>query len=306
MRRITPARLPETMAFLMRRRALGRLGTIGALAMSQNMYAKSVGIRPPKIVAVGGALTEIVYALEAQSCLVGVDSTSSFPPQAQLLPQVGYARRLSAEGILALSPTSVLATEEAGPEEVLRQISNVGVSVEVMDSEYRFEGLVQRIARIGRLLSCEVKAAALVERLSQEWSEVCLALSHYSAARPRVLFLFAHSASRLMAAGVQTGAHAMIEYAGAINAVAEFTGFKPLTPESLIAARPDVILLTEHGFQTFGDLSSVVKLPGLSQTPAGRSQRIAVMDASLLLGFGPRLPMAVKQLSEQFRTSVIA
>lgn len=306
MRRITPARLPETLAFLMRRRALGHLGTIGALAMSQNIHAKSVNIRPPRIVSVGGALTEIVYALEAQSCLVGVDSTSSFPHQAKLLPQVGYARRLSAEGVLALSPTSVLATEEAGPAEVLRQLSNVGVPVEVMDSGYRFEGLVQRIARIGRLLSCEAKAVALIERLSLEWSEICLSVSHLSTVRPRVLFLFAHSTSRLIAAGTQTGAHAMIEYAGAINATSGFTGFKPLTPESMIAARPDVILLTEHSFQTFGDLSSLLKLPGLSQTPAGRSQRIAVMDASLLLGFGPRLPIAVQQLSEQFRTPVIA
>jgi iron complex transport system substrate-binding protein len=207
---------------------------------------------------------------------------------------------------LALSPTSVLATEEAGPAEVLRQLSNVGVPVDVMDSGYRFEGLVQRIARIGRLLSCEAKAVALIERLSLEWSEICLSVSHHSTVRPRVLFLFAHSTSRLIAAGTQTGAHAMIEYAGAINATSGFTGFKPLTPESMIAARPDVILLTEHSFQTFGDLSSLLKLPGLSQTPAGRSQRIAVMDASLLLGFGPRLPIAVQQLSEQFRTPVIA
>jgi iron complex transport system substrate-binding protein len=306
MRRITPARLPETLAFLMRRRALGRLGTIGALAMSQKIHAKSMSVRPPRIISVGGALTEIVYALEAQSCLVGVDSTSSFPQQAQLLPQVGYARRLSAEGVLALSPTSVLVTEEAGPPEVLRQISAVGVPVEVMDSGYRFEGLVQRIARIGRLLSCEAESVALIERLSLEWSEVCLSASHHSSVRPRVLFLFAHSTSRLMAAGMQTGAHAMIEYAGAINATSGFTGFKPLTPESLIAARPDVILLTEHGFRSLGELSSVLKLPGISQTPAGRHQRIAVMEASLLLGFGPRLPIAVQILSEQFRTSVIA
>jgi iron complex transport system substrate-binding protein len=73
----------------------------------------------------------------------------------------------------------------------------------------------------------------------------------------------------------------------------------------LIAAQPDIILLTEHGFQALGEHASMLKLPGLSQTPAGRAQRIAVMDATLLLGFGPRLPMAVQQLNAQFRTAVI-
>jgi iron complex transport system substrate-binding protein len=121
MRRITPARLPETLAFLMRRRALSRLGTLGALAMSRKIHARSLDVQHPRIVSVGGALTEIVYALDAQACLVGVDSTSGFPSDAQLLPQVGYARSLSAEGILALSPTAVLVTEEAGPAGVLRR-----------------------------------------------------------------------------------------------------------------------------------------------------------------------------------------
>ena len=306
MRRITPARLPETLAFLMRRRALSRLGTLGALAMSRKIHARSLDVQHPRIVSVGGALTEIVYALDAQACLVGVDSTSGFPSDAQLLPQVGYARSLSAEGILALSPTAVLVTEEAGPAGVLRQISAAGVPVEVMDSGYRFEGLLQRITRIGRLLAYESRADELMERLIREWSEVRVPVFESSAVRPRVLFLFAHSVSRLMAGGTQTGAHTMIEYAGAINATADFSGYKPLTPESLIAARPDIILLTEHGFRALGDNSSVLKLPGVSKTPAGRDQRIVVMDTSLLLGFGPRLPTAVQRLIEQFRPSFIS
>jgi iron complex transport system substrate-binding protein len=99
-----------------------------------------------------------------------------------------------------------------------------------------------------------------------------------------------------MAAGVDTGAHAMIEYAGAINATPGFSGYKPLTPESLVAAQPDVVLLTDHGLQVVGDRSAISKLPGMSQTPAGRHQRFAVMDAGLLLGFGPRLPAAVNIL----------
>ena len=303
MRRMTPARLPETLAFLMRRRALSRLGSMGALALSQTIHAGNFKDRFPRIVCVGGALTEIVFALGAQSCLVGVDSTSSFPNEAQQLPQVGYARSLSAEGILALAPTTVLVTEEAGPAGVLRQVSSAGVPVEVMDSGYSFQGLVQRIAHIGRILGCESDAIELIERLRHHWHQVCLSVKTITSHRPRVLFLFAHSANRLVVAGVKTGAHAMIEYAGAINAIADFSGYKPLTPESLIATRPDIMLLTEHGMRALGDLSVVLKLPGVSQTPAGQAQRITVMDAGLLLGFGPRLPMAVQRLNTEFMSS---
>lgn len=102
-----------------------------------------------------------------------------------------------------------------------------------------------------------------------------------------------------MAAGTETGAHAMIEYAGAINACTEFSGYKPLAPESLVAAQPDMLLLTDHGVRALGVLTTVLQLPGMSQTPAGRQRHITVMDASFLLGFGPRMPAAVQSLNAQ-------
>lgn len=300
MRRITPARLPETLAFLMRRRALSRLGTLGALAVSQTLQAKTLTTRTSRLVCVGGALTEIVYALGAQSDLVGVDTTSTFPKQASQLPQVGYARSLSAEGILALAPTTVLVTEEAGPATVLSQLEAAGVPVELLDSAYCFDGLLKRVTRLGQILGCESQADTLVDQLKSEWTQTQTLPSMMRPAPLRVLFLFAHSTNRLMAAGASTGAHAMIEYAGAVNAVTEFTGYKPISPESLVLSRPDILLLTEQSFRALGDVSSVLKIKGMSQTPAGQAQRIVVMEASLLLGFGPRMPQAVRRLHNQF------
>jgi len=306
MRRMTPARIPETLAFLMRRKALRRLGAMGALALSHPLPAKTLQTRPSRLVCVGGALTEIIYALGEEACLVGVDATSSFPHQARLLPQVGYARSLSAEGILALAPTQVLVTEEAGPASVLRQVTAAGVPVELLDSAYSFDGLIQRIMRLGRMLACESQSFILIDQLNSEWSQVQSSPLFPISARPRVLFLFAHTANRLMAAGAQTGAHAMIEYAGATNAATGFTGYKPISPESLVLSSPDVLLFTEHGLRAVGDLQTVLTLQGVSQTRAGQDRRIAVMDASLLLGFGPRMPEAVRRLQAQFHLDSVA
>jgi len=300
MRRMTPARFPETLAFLMRRRALSRLGGIGALAFSQKIHAGNLTHPPQRIVCVGGALTEIVFELGAQSFLVGVDSTSTFPKEALGIAQVGYARSLSPEGILALAPTQVIVTEEAGPAGVLRQVSEAGVPVEVLNSAYRYQGLVKRVARMGRLLGHESEALRLIERLNREWDQVLVSGQADTILPPRVLFLFAHSASRLMVAGAKTGAQSMIEYAGALNAMSGFDGYKSLTPEALVSARPDILLLTEQGYRALGDEATVLNLPGMRQTPAGKFARIVTMEASLLLGFGPRLPFAVRRLQSQF------
>lgn len=51
-----------------------------------------------RIVSLGGDVTEVIYALDAQRQLVAKDSTSTWPAAAQSLPDVGYIRQLNAEG----------------------------------------------------------------------------------------------------------------------------------------------------------------------------------------------------------------
>ncbi len=87
------------------------------------------GAAQEKIVALGGDVTEIVYALGAEDALVARDSTSQWPQQATALPDVGYLRQLNAEGILAMRPTLVLASAQAQPSLALKQVGQSKVNV---------------------------------------------------------------------------------------------------------------------------------------------------------------------------------
>lgn len=253
-----------------------------------------------RIVSVGGGLTEIIYALGAEKELVGVDTTSLYPQAATKLPSVGYARALSSEGILALSPTLVLASEDAGPPAVLRQISTAGVPVTVLSANDQFEGVIERIKRVGAVVDRDAQASQLESQLTQEWQRVRAPILARKTVAPRVLFILSHSPGSVMVGGRGTSADAMISYAGARNAVDGFNGFKPLTPEAVIAAQPDIVLLTEQGMQVVGGVDGVLKLPGLAHTPAGQKRRIVALEAMFMLGFGPRLPQALAALDQVF------
>ena len=61
----------------------------------------------------------------------------------------------------------------------------------------------------------------------------------------------------------------MMHYAGGVNAVQGSKGFKPLNPEALIAAAPDVIVFTEQGLQAIGGVAGALRLPALFE-PAWR------------------------------------
>jgi len=253
-------------------------------------------------VSVGGALTEIVFMLEADNDLVGVDSTSIYPIKAATLPNVGYARQLSAEGVLSLRPSHVLATEEAGPPSVLKQIAAAGPRITTLPDKHRYVGLRQRVLGVGRILERSEAAQLVLDQLDSTWQLVrrqVAAQTAQSLARPvRVMFVLAHSPAQVLVAGAFTAAQAMLSYACATNAVQGFKGYKPLTPEGLIAAQPDCLLLTEQGLQAAGGLEALLKLPGLEHTPAGRSQAVITMDALRLLGFGPRMPETVLALHQ--------
>ncbi|RZI83971.1 MAG: hemin ABC transporter substrate-binding protein [Rubrivivax sp.] len=259
-----------------------------------------------RLVAAGGAITETVFALEAAGQLVGVDTTSTYPQATRNLVSVGYMRTLSAEGVLSLAPTHLLATEDAGPPAVLRQLREAGVKVVVFDGAHRVEGMFGRVTQLGSLLGKEAQAKALLSTLQSDWAA---ALAHAQVGRAqrerllkgrpmRVLFVMSHSLSQVLVAGTDSPADRMIQYIGGQNAASGFSDYKPLTAEAAIAAAPDLILATQQGLKTAGGPGGLLRLPGLADTPAGRAQRVVAMDAPLLLGFGPRLPLAVRQLSD--------
>lgn len=278
-----------------RRQLIRQGGLLAAIALLP-CFTGALAAGTRRIVSVGGGLTEIVFALQAGSDLVGVDTTSLHPASAQKLPSVGYARALSAEGVLALAPTQVIATEDAGPPAVLRQLSASGIAVSVLAANHRFEGLIERVRHVGDLTGRVTQATALQQALQQEWAQARARITRRAGKPARVLFVLAHTPNQIMVAGTETSAHAMLDYAGASNAIHGFSGYKPLTPEAVIAAQPDIVLLTDQGLQAGGGVEGILKLPGLAHTPAGRKRRVIALEAMFLLGFGPRLPAAVAAL----------
>lgn len=279
-----------------RRQFLLQAGALAAsVCLPQTLWAADKK-SARRIVSIGGALTEIIYALGASQELAGVDTTSLYPEAATKLPSVGYARTLSSEGILALAPNHVIATEDAGPPAVLRQISAAGVPVTILAANDKFEGVLDRVARLGTLIDRPTQATQLVEKMKADWQRAREPILARKSPAPRVLFILSHSPGQVMVGGKGSSAEAMLHYVGAQNAVQGFDGFKPLTPEAVIAAQPDVVLMTDQGLSIVGGVDGVLKLPGVAQTPAGQKRRVVSLEAMFMLGFGPRMPQAAAAL----------
>lgn len=255
--------------------------------------------QPERIVSTSGTLTEIVCALGADNRLVAVDSSSVYPELVTQLPQVGYSRQLSAEGILSVHADLVLLSEEAGPPAVLDQLKRLQVPLVTLPEGHTVEEAAKRIELVGEAIGSEEKGRKLAANLRRQLEQTARDQSEQN--RPKVLFLYARGGGVMNVSGTDTAADSMIHLAGGVNSITDYTGYKPLTAEGAVAAAPDVILVTERGLEASGGVAGLLSQPGLSMTPAGRNRRIVAMDDLLLLGFGPRLGQAVEELSLQLQ-----
>ncbi|XZG69374.1 heme/hemin ABC transporter substrate-binding protein [Chitinibacteraceae bacterium HSL-7] len=247
---------------------------------------------PQRVVVLGGALTEIAYTLGAGDQLVGADQSSIYPAAARQLPKVGYYRAFSVEGVLALKPDLILASDQAGPPEAISQLRRMGRRVITLPADPTLPALKQRIHGVAAALGRADAGRRAVSELERDLA----ALQTLPASGTRTLLMI-HRGTQAEGAGRDTAAHSTMKLAGLTNVLAAQQGYKPLSLEGMAALRPELIVTSTMSLAAIGGLDQLLAMPGLAQTSAGRARRVIVLD-DLLLGFGTRLPEAVRQLRQ--------
>jgi iron complex transport system substrate-binding protein len=249
-----------------------------------------------RIASVGGSITEIVYALGEQDKLIARDSTSVYPEAALKLPDVGYMRQLSPEGVLSVNPSGLLVLEGSGPKEAIDVLKKASVPFISVPETYDHAGIVEKIRVVGKALDADEKAAELAAAVDADLA----AAEKLTAGIPekkRVLFILSMQGGKILAAGSNSAANGIIELAGAVNAVDGFSGYKQLTDEAAILARPDIILMMDRQGGHAAPDTDLFAHPAIAPTPAGQAKRIVRMDGGYLLGFGPRTAGAIRELA---------
>jgi len=263
------------------------------LCASVPAVALAVPAPPRRVVSLGGSVTEIVYDLGQGGRLVGDDLSSLYPEAATRLPRVGYYRAVPVEGILALRPDLVLASENAGPPQALERLASLGLTVRRVSDAPSVDSLYRRVEQVAEVLGVPQAGETLAARLRAE-IDTARAIP---APRHRALLLVNRS-GQFLAAGRDTAANALLGLAGQDNALAAQRGYKPLSAEGLAALAPEMIVITSASLQAVGGMAALRASPGVADTPAARAGRIVSMDDLLALGLGPRLALAIRELKK--------
>lgn len=265
-----------------------------------------------RIIPVNGDITEVVFALGLGDSVVATDVSATYPPEADALPEIGYQRSLLTEQVLDSEPTVIIGNTDAGPDEVIDQLRNVGIPVVILDYPHDLDGPASKIRQVAAALGVPARGEGLAREVDDEIAAAAdRARDQVDAAGgspPRVAFLYLRGETVQQIGGRGSGVDALLEAAGAVDIGVEMgmDDFEPLGAEALHDAAPEVLVVTTTGLDSVGGLDAVVEHNAIVETPAGRNRRVIAMDDQLLLGLGPRTGEALEQLVDQLYPSSTA
>ena len=262
-----------------------------------NKQTESSKTNTTRIVCVSKQLNEIIYALGAGDKLVGIDLSSTYPPEIQKLPNVGYHRLLSSEGIISLNPTVVFHDGNIAPETVIPQLQKVGIPVKEFHSPASFDSTCILIHALAKEFDADKRADELCTKLDADMKKASEKRKEYKTI-PRVLIIhYGRQMNNYFVMGKKGNQNTLIELAGGINA-ADTSGFKLLSAESIADSRPDVILATDFGFDQQGSVEKFIQLPGIGLTPAAKNGKIYRIEEHDMVYFGPRTGEIVQMIMD--------
>ena len=205
---------------------------------------------------------------------------------------VGYVRNISPEGVLSMEPDLVIATGALGPPNARQMLERLDIDIIWLPKLSTPEELLSSIKIVSERLSRIEAAKTLIEDVNRGLTQAAANSSNWAQDAPTVLFLLEPPGKSTsgMGGGLNSKADTLIRLAGGMNIATRFSGFKPVSTESLISMNPDIILVGQserHGGSP-KSIQAMITTPALSKVNAIKEDAVYAVPLDDL-AFGPRL-----------------
>jgi iron complex transport system substrate-binding protein len=192
---------------------------------------------------------------------------------------------------LSAKPTMIMTNgwKELGPEHIVQQLKDLKISMKFfLTKAVNIDSTKALIKEIGTFFHKEQRADSLCMKLDADMKMAMENAKQYTDT-PKVLIIHFGRASNVYLVISRKGtAGKMIEWAGGTMAVTDTSGMKQLSAEVVSKYDPDVILLTDFGYDRLGSSEKIKELPGISVTRAAKNNRIYRVEEHDLIYLGPR------------------
>lgn len=244
---------------------------------------------PQRIVSLAPSTTEILFALDLGTQVVGVDDFSDFPAEAKSLPKIGGSGgKYNFEQIVSLKPDLILAAEITAPE-VIKKLEDLKLYVLVVTAtKTTFENIFTSITLVGQATSRVDQARRVTDGMKQKLEAVKSKVAT-AKTKPRVYWeLDATNPAKPFTVGPGSFVDDIITLAGGVNVFGTVSKPYPqVGAEQVVAANPEVIILSDAAYGI--TVESVLNRSGWQVIEAVKQKQVYPIDDNLVSRPGPRI-----------------
>ncbi|KAF0093712.1 MAG: iron complex transport system substrate-binding protein [Puniceicoccaceae bacterium 5H] len=265
--------------------------------------------QPRHYISLAPSITEIIYAMGLGDHIMAVTDFDEYPAEAKSLRErggtVGSLNTPNQEMMLALQPDVIIGSDLT-PITIYQQLQDPPRTVTVAFSHDSYEDVIKDIKQISLVLGTPGRGLELVHELEAKHDQIAQRLeSVEDEPKRKAIVLYGIEENLLpgFSPGKDTWVGDLLEQSHAENiAGASKSGWGQLGLEGLLAAQPEVILVTdgrtpEEKQQLRERLNKLAAHPVWSQMPAVRNSRVVILPAGVFSIAGPRMVEAYEALA---------
>ena len=250
----------------------------------------------PRIITMAPNLTELVYAMGLEDCLVARSTACDYPAVVTNKPVAGDFGRPNLELVQTLQPDCILFSDLENPA-LLNRLEELEIHHEVLPCE-SWDELVEAAHAIGRVCHDTSASEVWVEQMEERRMALSNEVDLFYKTRQKPRIYVEVWGDPIMVVGPNTFLHDMVVLAGGIPLGEDLKKkYEQVSMEWAVAENPDVILIA-YMFPVRDVEMVVSERPGWKMIKAVKNDAIcSSINPDWLLRPGPRLIYGAEALS---------
>lgn len=233
------------------------------------------------IVSLAPSITEILFAIGAESKVIGRTIYCKYPEATSKVQTVGSLYEPDLEGILDLAPEAVIAATHMN-EDAMKTFAQAGISTVTQKSPEKIAEIYTLIEQLGLITDQNYPARALVSTLKAKEQRIKNIVKVIPENELKTLYYVVATGNKEYSAGKQTFIHEVLSGAGGINVAADSDKWA-YSLEKLLDHNPEFILGEQYHYDTMISSENYKALSAL------KNDKFIFVDTNLFSIPGPRV-----------------